>query len=341
MTDSNSSPPKSPTDPVFTAKQDGKLPSTSTPFHLARHVSDIGALAQGGSDIGPTARSARHARMDFGRRESQASADINSIHDTEKNNAMNHDYSNSTGIDDNHIAANYSLKDSYHNPSAPSKDIAFRVDTTEKNKEDTKKSTAVPELNSPSSPKNAAVSDNSAEDPLSHNKLSQAPSVPHSSSKPSHFWHLPRRPSSSASLEDLVEKELKGIFSHIHEKEKHFHKAGSESSKSDSLKDTSKNSDSASTISTQTTSSSNTHDSTNSNSQSSSDANEPPSFPRRCFWIPPESGNPSKDNAVEDARARWFSHENFKDLMYSKLHNGTGPSGPGGTGVPSGTSTPI
>ncbi|VVT43906.1 uncharacterized protein SAPINGB_P000205 [Magnusiomyces paraingens] len=49
------------------------------------------------------------------------------------------------------------------------------------------------------------------------------------------------------------------------------------------------------------------------------------SLSRRCSWIPPE---PKNSGEVEEARAKWFSYENFKELMYNKIHPPTTSSGP-------------
>lgn len=71
---------------------------------------------------------------------------------------------------------------------------------------------------------------------------------------------------------------------------------------------------------------SSTDTSTFTTTANSKDSTEPHPLVHRYSWVPPGSGNPSKDNDIEDARARWFSYENFKDLMYNKLHNGTSSS---------------
>lgn len=319
---------KSPTHHPCTPQQDGRFPNSHTPFHLARRVSDIGTLAQGGADVKPTAQSVEEAKHKYMRRKSSTES-----------------LPTSTPAPATHarpqspIAASHDSKISFNKNSfakAPKDDSLDGKKTSPKHSGDDhvaptnvslhgqKDATSTTALNKPQEAKSPTPSDH-------------------------HHFHF-RRPSSSASLEDLIEAEIKDLLKNNRQSESkepqqqhkdihshaHGHTHAAATSTSTPPPQQHSSSSSSSTIPT-----SSTPQNTQTKVDSSDEEELPQNFERRCSWIPPASGNQDTDNAIEDARARWFSYENFKDLMYSKLHGGTGPSGPGGTGAPSGTATPL
>lgn len=342
--------PSSPVDPVFTAQQDGKLPNHSTPFHLARRVSDIGALAQGGSDITPTAESAKHARVDYGRRES-ASSQENQIHrDVEgKKTIPDSDHKGSHFFVNPLSELNTEFKGLLSNKTlskSTNKDGVNR--TIDENKE--KKSHTISdadELN----PLETTL-DHNTESKIPDNGISQKES--HTSATAAtpkdliNSFHLPKRLPPLTSLEGLVENELKNIFVHDQQDDDNplnsIRKPLGDNSEDVSLLKSKPNSNVKQTTDLHNTlpnpakssssliekaaysSQSSTDTSTFTTTANSEDSTGPHPLVHRYSWVPPGSGNPSKDNDIEDARARWFSYENFKDMMYTKLHNGTSSS---------------
>lgn len=352
----SASSPKHTTDPKFTANQDGKLPSDSPPFSLARRVSDIGALAQGGADLTPTLQAVDYAKVDYIERESATSK-------VDEELAAKTGHSLSIGGDQPAgTTEGSSANAKQHSPSILKRHNVFSAG--EKKGGSAKASdyesvgpdvvsgtsSTSPHAKSDTSHANKSSVHSIPDEPLSHPAHSATSSE--NGKEPHHFFHIKRRPSDSASLEGLVENELKNLLGHHHHLHHHTEHLDSSqnSKKSDdaSLKehngtplDKNPHTPGAATSIGNSPSKPASKHAAEHNSTATGDANEPPQPVRRCSWIPPESGNPSKDLDVEDARARWFSYENFKDSMYSKLHGGTGPTGPAGAGVPSGTSTPL
>lgn len=325
------------TNPKFTAKQDGKLPPQSTPFHIARRVSDLGTLAQGGADLGPTSQAI------------VVGSDIDNI-DGLKNLPID------TKIELNKVVFKESRRksgddyDEKNNNRSKYKVVYKVVTPADSSKSSDRTDTA-------SNTKNISEKDYSKDSLFSHmNGLSDSDGSKYLST---YSFHFSKRPASSASLEGLVEKELKNLIVNDKSNDKHDETEKNTTTLSDhsDYSPMASPSTAASLSPTSSTSSSPTSSSFKYKTVNSPDQNEPPHFVRNCKWVPPKTfsilysenkiaggTNDNRNNnsiadtdaeAIEEARARWFSYENYKDLMYSTLHDGTGPAGPAGTGVPS------
>lgn len=335
----STSPPNTSSIPVGPQNraQDGKLPHSPTPFHLARRASDLGTLARGGADVRPP--TASHPHHDAApapptlpapqQLQSQspeikqgfamgAAAPASPASDASAAAARSPHHSpgaSRSGSTTNLTAHLNALRSVVPQPAAASTSYTSSSSLATAGAAAAPAAAAAALSPAPPAPSSVAAATAAAAESAIEDDgepgVQPPPGYRALQHRLSHDYACFRR-GSSASLEELIKSELESI---VHKAPKQENTAPQEAHP-------------AATATATTTTDSKT---------SASDAVQQP-ISRRCSWIPPET---DARGEVEEARKNWFSYENFKELMYNKVHPGTNSSAPSTspTPVPQSTTT--